>query len=321
MAVTTAWAQGMGMTAPVLNAPMGGVAGGHLAAAVSGAGGLGMIGVGSAGSIARLEEEAGYPRHAGVAFGIGLLDWAVADRPDLLTAAISLSPALIAVSFCDDWSWAAAVRAAGIVTASQVCAVDEAQRASGSGVDVLVARGAEGGGHGDPRVGTLPLLAAILDAVDVPVLAAGGIASARGLAAVLAAGAAGAWIGTAFAACRESLHTDAARSVLLQAGETDTMVTDVFDVALGYPWPVRFPERVIRNGFADRWTGRSAELANDRGAREQVVAATAASDHRAAAVDAGQGVGQVRASLAAGDVVRSFCDGAAALLGRWPPSA
>ena len=71
-----------------------------------------------------------------------------------------------------------------------------------------MARGAEGGGHGQPTIGTLPLLESVLDAVDVPVLAAGGITTGRGVAAVLAAGASGVWLGTAFAACPESLISD-----------------------------------------------------------------------------------------------------------------
>jgi nitronate monooxygenase len=203
--LSTPWSQKMGLQIPVLNAPMGGVAGGHLAAAVSAAGGLGMIGVGSAGSVALLEQETEVPRRSQLPFGIGLLDWALERESGLLDAAIAAAPVLISVSFGDHWSWCRRVEEAGVMTATQVCSVDEAREAEAAGIHVLVARGSEGGGHGDPKVGTLPLVTAVPDAVSLPVLAAGGVASARGLAAVLAAGASGAWIGTAFSACPESL--------------------------------------------------------------------------------------------------------------------
>ena len=98
---------------------------------------------------------------------------------------------------------------------------------------------------------------------SVPVLAAGGISTSRGLAAVLAAGASGAWLGTAFAVCPESLSSDAARSALVAAKDTATVTTSVFDVALGYPWPAQYPERVLRNGFWERWKGREEQLAED----------------------------------------------------------
>jgi nitronate monooxygenase len=252
--LSTAWSEAAGLRLPIVNAPMGGVAGGRLAKAVSVAGGLGMIGVGSAGSTETLEAEVRYPKAAGVSFGIGLIDWVVRRAPALVEAAIEARPRLISVSFGDDWSWADHVRAAGIV------------RAADAGVEVLVARGAEGGGHGQPTIGTLPLLEAVLDAIDVPVLAAGGIATGRGVAAVLAAGASGVWLGTAFAACPESLIPEPARRALLRASGADTVVTRAFDVALGYPWPPEYPERVLRNEFTDRWSGHEELLAVDRAA-------------------------------------------------------
>lgn len=317
MELTTPWSRTMGMDTPILNAPMGGVAGGRLAAAVSAAGGLGMVGVGSAGTVALLDREAELPRQAGLPFGIGLLDWRLALEPTLLEAAMAVSPVLISVSFGEDWSWAARVREAGIVAAAQVFDVDGARRAADAGVEVLVARGAEGGGHGEPKVGTLPLLEAVLDALSLPVLAAGGISSFRGLAAVLAAGASGAWLGTAFAACPESLASDSVRAALLRASETDTVTTRVFDVVLGYGWPSKYPARVLRNDFSDRWSGREDALASDASARASMAAATAAGDHRVAHVDAGQGVGLLTHTSPAGEVVARLSTGAARLLGGW----
>ncbi|MFA7509650.1 MAG: nitronate monooxygenase [Mycolicibacterium vanbaalenii] len=308
-ATSTQWSQAMGLAAPIVNAPMGGVAGGALAAAVSRAGGLGMIGIGSAGSADRLHTEL---RHvsdlADRPFGIGLISWAVAEQPRLLEAALAARPALLSVSFGDDWAWVRRAHDAGCVTATQVADVDGAQRAADAGVDVLVTRGAEAGGHGQPRVGTLPLLVEVLDRVAVPVLAAGGIASGRGLAAALAAGASGGWLGTAFAACPESTLPDAAAEVMLAARNTDTVTTRVFDIALGYPWPPTIPERVLRNAFTDSWHGRESELAADTEAVTELRAAIAADDYRLAPVNVGQGVSELTAIEPAARVIQRLCD-------------
>src|SRR6201999_1788192 len=110
--------------------------------------------------------------------------------------------------------------------------------------------------HGEVRLATLPLLDAVLDAVSVPVLAGGGVASARSLAAVLAAGASGAWVGTRLAACPEALTGDGSGQALTAPRSTDTAVARAFYVAKGMPWPARFPSRVLSNAFVARWTGR-----------------------------------------------------------------
>lgn len=305
----------MGIDAPIVNAPMGGAAGGALAAAVSRAGGLGMIGMGSSATAAALAAE--LPHVAGLErpFGIGLVHWVAASQPDLLDLALVARPALLSVSFGDDWSWVRHAHDAGVPVAAQVADVAGARQAVGAGVDVVVARGAEGGGHGEPRIATLPLLAEVLDAVDVPVLAAGGIASARGLAAVLAAGAAGAWVGTAFAACPEASTPAGAREALLAAGADATTTTRAFDVALQYPWPATLPERVLRNEFVDRFDGR--EEAIDAGARAALSDAVAVGDYRVAPVNAGEGVGVVRSSRPAAEVIHTLCAGAEQLLRRW----
>ena len=317
--LSTPWSRTMGLRAPVLNAPMGGVAGGELATAVSAAGGLGMIGVGSDGSVALLEREAEGPQRAGLPFGIGLLNWALDRHPELLDTALAASPGLVSVSFGDGWAWGGRVHAVGVVTATQIASVDEAREAEDAGIQVLVARGSEGGGHGDPKVGTLPLLEAVLDAVSVPVLAAGGISSPRGLAAVLAAGASGAWMGTAFSACPESLASDSTRDALVKAKETETVTTTVFDAALGYRWPPRFPERVLRNPFSELWSGREQELVLDPEARASLVDGITAGDLRTAHVDAGQGVGSLTEVRSVEDVMERLCVGAMELLGAWAP--
>lgn len=315
--LTTPWSSRIGLDVPVLNSPMGGVAGGRLATAVSAAGGLGMIGVGSEGSTEIIEREVSHVHRAGIPFGIGLLDWALRREPALLDAALAASPRLISVSFGDEWTWIDRVRSNGALTATQICTVAEARRAQEAGIDVIVSRGAEGGGHGDPRIATLTLLEGVLDAVSVPVLAAGGISSPRGLAAVLAAGASGVWLGTAFSACPESLTPDSARTALLSAKETDTVVTRIFDIAFGYAWPARYPERILVDAIADKWVGLEREVIEDEAARSALVEEMNAMDRSAVHVNAGQGVGMLTEVRSAGQVVDWLCSGAADLLAVW----
>lgn len=315
--LSTDWSRAMGLGAPIVNAPMGGVAGGALAAAVSRAGGLGMVGIGSAGCGLVLDEQVGHLRGLGRPFGIGLVAWVLEGEPELLTAAIAAKPALLSVSFGEDFSWVQRAHDAGVTAAIQVGDLAAATRAVEAGCDVVIARGAEAGGHGEPTVGTLPLLAAILDHLPVPVLAAGGISCGRALAAVLAAGASGAWLGTAFCACTETLSSDEVHRALLAAQDTDTVATRVFDIAQRYPWPVSIPERVLRNRFTDRWHSHEQELTADHAAHQALAAAVAADDHQLAPINAGQGVAMLRTVRPAAEVTDQLCDQAARLLGRF----
>src|SRR5947209_2327895 len=316
--LSTPWSAAMGLRVPIVNAPMGGVAGGRLASAVSAAGGLGMVGMGAAGSTSSLHAE--LPHVTGT-FGIGLVDWVMRKEAGLFDAAIAARPVLISVSFGTDLSWVSRVHDAGIAAATQVYNSDEARQAQDAGIDVIVARGGEGGGHGDASIGTLPLLDAVLEAVAVPVLAAGGIASARSLAAVLAAGASGAWLGTCLSASVEALTTDAGRRALVAARETDTASTRVYDVVRHLPWAERFPSRVLRNDFVARWSGHEDALAENADAAAELAAATAADDRRVAAVDAGQGVGMVTGVAPVGEVIDRMCTGARDLLAGWGQTA
>ena len=278
------------LTVPVVSAPMAGVSGGALAAAVSAAGGLGTIGF-AIGKPEELAAEAEIATASGRPFGIGLLAWLLDHQPDLLDAALATGPALVSVSFGDCASYLQRVRDAGVRAVTQVGTVAEAKEAVDAGVDLVIARGGEGGGHGRDGVATLPLLQGVLDAVDVPVLAAGGIATARGLAAVIAAGAAGAWVGSAFTTSVEASSPDASKSAIVAATETDTIYTTVLDLGRGANWPADYGGRAIRNAFADTWHGREEEL-RQSGVR---------SDEPAVWV--GQAAGLVREIRPAGDVV------------------
>src|SRR3954451_3468923 len=225
-----------GIEVPVVSAPMGNVSYGRLAAAVSAAGALGTVAFGRA-TPDDVERECAVAAAPGRPYGVGFIAWTLTAQPDLVDAAVAARPALISLSYGDYAKYVDRIKAAGIAVATQAGTVDDARAAVDAGVDIVVARGGEGGGHGRDLVATLPLLQSVLDEVDVPVLAAGGIATARGVAAVLAAGAAGAWVGTAFLTCPEAASSPAARQALLAARETDTLYTTVLEIGRGIPWP------------------------------------------------------------------------------------
>src|ERR1700728_4324563 len=169
--LSTPWSTSFGLRVPIVNAPMGGVAGGRLAAAVTAAGGLGMVGMGSVATRELLQTQL---QHVDGRFGIGMVDWVMRTEAGLLEDALAARPILLSVSFGTDWSWVAKAHDAGIPTVTQVYDSVGALRAVDAGVDILVARGSEGGGHGEDKLGLLPLLDAVLDALDgtaVPVLA------------------------------------------------------------------------------------------------------------------------------------------------------
>jgi nitronate monooxygenase len=299
---------------PIIGAPMWGAGGGKLARAITQAGALGVIGVGSDAPLSYIEQEAVIARGDDKArFGIGLFVWAIERRPELLDAALAAQPSLLSLSFGSAAPYVQRVHAAGIPLAAQAGTVAAAREAEAAGIDLIVAQGTEAGGH-TGHIGTLPLLQEVLDTVRLPVLAAGGIASPRGLAAVLAAGAAGAWIGTAFLACPECSNTAEARRRILDAGETDTLLTSLFDRVQGLAWPPQYPGRALRNRFAEQWHDRVDELAGDEATADQYRQARAAKEYDTAVIYAGQAVGLVTQERSARDVVQEIGEVTEALL-------
>jgi nitronate monooxygenase len=301
---------------PVVGAPMAGPGEGRLAAAVSAAGGLGMIGVGASRSGAWVEEQAAVAGEGGAPYGVGLMAWALERDPGPLEAVLALRPALVSVSFGDVEPHVDRLRDAGVRVAVQAGTCAEALRAERAGADLVVARGGEGGGHGRDEVGTLPLLQAVLDRVGVPVLAAGGVGSARGLAAVLAAGAVGAWVGTALLTTHEAGSSAEARRRLLAADETSTAYGRVFDVAQRLDWPPEYGGRGLRNAYFDRWQHRLDDLADDEDAREELAHGQQAGDPGTAYVYAGQGVGLLTDERSVAEVLAELA-GAETLLRRF----
>lgn len=295
-----------GLELPIIGAPMSPQAGGTLAAALASCGALGMIGLVPGGdpSQSLRADVAEFRRLAGERrFGIGLIAWVLEARPELLQVALDSKPFAISISFGDPAPYAVRIRDAGVNLICQVQDRDSALRAEAAGAHLLVAQGTEAGGH-TGGVGTLPLLQVVLDRVAVPVIAAGGIASGRGLAAVLAAGAQGAWLGTPLLVAQEARNSARAREHLLRANESSTVLTSAFDVAQGVPWPPEFRGRALKNEFTARWHGHETELGAEPSARVQLEAALLAQDFEIAELYAGQAVGLAERVEPAAEIVR-----------------
>ena len=320
MTISTAATRLLGITHPIVLAPMGNVAGGRLAAAVTEAGGFGIIGGGYG------DPKAGYGgtefmerefRAAGNArIGVGYITWSLAKFPHLLDEALDHRPAAVFLSFGEEQPFAAKIKAAGARLICQVHDIAGAKRARDAGADMLVAQGTEAGGHGKQRRAVFTLVPGIVDiAGSVPVLAAGGVADGRGLAAALMLGAAGVLVGTRFWATPEALGSDAAKARLVAATGDNTLRTRVFDTVRELDWAADYSGRAVANDFTTKWHGRDAELAA-RGAEEREAwwAAQRAADMRQAVVYAGEGLDLVHDIRPAGGIVRDMVAEAEALL-------
>jgi nitronate monooxygenase len=291
----------LGIEHPVLLAPMDVVADGALAAAVSKAGGLGLIG-GGYGEETWLERE--FAAAGNTRVGCGFITWSLAKQPALLERALDHAPAAIMLSFGDVSPFAGAVHAAGSKLICQVQTLAQARDAAAAGADIIVAQGTEAGGHGAAR-GTMTLVPEVVDALpDVPVVAAGGIADGRGFAAALMLGAEGVLMGTRFYASREAAGPAAAKRRILDVGGDDTMRSIVFDITRRNVWPEPYNGRVIRNAHAAKWFGREAELSRNIDAEAaRYAAARAAGDFDIAAVIAGEAAGLIHDLPDAADIV------------------
>ncbi len=313
MTLTTPLTERLDIRHPVLLAPMEKVSGGALAAAVSNAGGLGLIG-GGYGDADWLEAE--FARAGAARVGVGFITWSLARQPALLDLALSHQPAAVMLSFGDPNRFAAAIKNAGATLILQVQCLAQARAAADAGADVIVAQGAEAGGHAAAR-GTMSLVPAVADATSVPVVAAGGIADGRGLAAALVLGAAGALIGTRFFATDEALGNPNAKARLLEAGGDDTLPTSVFDRVRGRDWPAGYLGRAIANDFTRRWHGREDGLEAAMAAEcPHFDRAMADGDMDTAVVFAGEGLDLIRSVEPAAAVLERLVSEAERVLGR-----
>ncbi|CDX34617.1 putative 2-nitropropane dioxygenase [Mesorhizobium plurifarium] len=304
--------------APII-APVGGPAGPRLAAAVSEAGGLGIIALWLA-EIEVIQTRIRDIRSlTAKPFAINLrLDLGVVAR---LEACLEEGARIISLFWGDPSDVAPRAKAAGAIVMQTVRSSREARVAVDCGVDVVVAQGWEAGGHVWGNVATMALVPAVVDAVaPVPVIAAGGIADGRGMAAALALGAEGVWIGTRFLASAEANFHARYRERLLAASETDTIyLENLFD---GGPW-TDAPARVLRNKTVAEWEAAGRPRPGQRPGENDIVAVSASrgdikrytpvapvtdieGDIDALPMWAGQGVGLVRKIQPATDIVREI---------------
>ena len=317
MSLTTRLTKMFGIEQPILLAPMAGISGGRLAAAVTAAGGLGLIG-GGYGDLDWLQREFGLA--GGAKVGCGFITWSLARNPDLLDMVLAQQPATVMLSFGDLRPFADRIRAAGVPLIAQVQTFDHARQALDAGADILAAQGGEAGGHGMSVRSTFTLVPEVADIVaerspDTLVLAAGGVADGRGLAAALALGADGALVGTRLWATPEALVSPRAHERAIRAVGDDTFRTRVYDAVRQLDWPAEYNERAIGNSFLDIWHGNEAQLsASLPEAIETFEKAVAAEDFDAAAILVGEAVGLIREVRPAADIVRDMVHGATEIL-------
>jgi nitronate monooxygenase len=267
MTLRTSFTEYFSVRHPIALAPMGGSAGAALVAAVCRGGGLGLLG-GGGGDRAWLARELpilaeGTP----MAWGVGFQSWAV--DAGTVEFALAYRPKAVMLSFGDPRPFIEPIRRAGAALIIQVTDLGEARQAVDVGADVIVAQGTEAGGHGGQRGrSTMAFVPVVADlAAPAPVLAAGGIADGRGVAAALALGAAGALIGTRFQATPEALADPSTTKAIIEGRGEDTERSTVLDIARGSPWPAKYPGRTLAHPFLDQWRGREAELAADDDAK------------------------------------------------------
>ena len=247
---------------PVVLAPMGAVSGARLATAVSQAGGLGLIGA-SYGDPTWMKTELEQMREVIQPWGVGLVMFTVAKNMALLDLALEYGPHVVALSFGDARPFVTPIKDAGALVVVQVHDVDQALAALDAGADALIVQGAEAGGHSLRRA-SLPLIPAVRDAVgDKTVLiAAGGIADGRGMAAALLLGADGVMMGTRFLASDEALPSTGLKQRVVKGVASDTVRTRGFDQIRGIDWPEHYSGRALANHFTARWLGREHLLSS-----------------------------------------------------------
>jgi len=301
----------LGVRLPLLLAPMAGVGGGRLAAAVSRAGGLGLVG-GGYGDAPWLAAQLRLCRDE--TFGVGFITWALRRQSALLQQALDAGARAVLLSFGPMGGFAQQVRQSGAVLIAQVQTVAQARIAAQEGAQIIVAQGGEGGGHSGVR-GTMALVPAVVDemqALGLPVVAAGGIADHRGFAAAHALGAAGVMCGTAFYAAEESLADPKAKQLLVQASGDYTVKGDWFDLARGLDWPGGpWGLRTLANAFSDRWQGQDDALRRSLPAVQSLYnTAREHGDFDIAAVIAGEAADLVRSVRPAHLIVREMVGGA-----------
>jgi nitronate monooxygenase len=319
MTITTRLTKRFRIKHPIVLAPMTPASGGALASAVAAAGGLGLLG---GGYVDRVWFEAESAKVTRPDVGAGFITWTIPEDPGLLDIALERHPRAMMLSFSDPGPYAARIKKAGVPLICQVHTLDHAFNAVDVGADVVVAQGTEAGGHGWALRSTMPFVPSVVDALaarapEVLVLAAGGIADGRGLAASLMLGADGVLMGTRFWATQEALIPNAAKAKVLAA----TVRTSVYDLVRGRIWPPGYTGRLMRNDFIEKWQGRENELAQVHGEElRKVEEAEKSDDFEIANVTVGETIGLVHDIPKAGDLIHRIVAEASDRLMKFAPA-
>jgi nitronate monooxygenase len=318
--ITTRVTQRFDIKHPIICAPMAFVTGGALAAAVSRAGGLGIVAGGFAGTLGGEPDlETEIARAKSDKFGVGFITWALARAPKMLTQALQHSPACVFLSFGDPRPFAAEIHDAGAALICQVQFLSQIDMALEAGAAAIVVQGTEAGGHGGNR-STFPFVPEAADYLKqrspkTLLIAAGGIADGRGLAAALMLGADAVLVGTRLWASAEALtpiaHTDKAIGL---SGDS-TIRTKVLDALRGIPWPKEYSMRFVKNKLTDEWADREPDAVRAYGTlAAQYLQARAKNDFDTVAVICGEAVGLLTDRPSAESIVKSMASLAADLL-------
>src|SRR5579864_986137 len=294
----------LGVEHPILSAPMAIIAGARLVKAVGEAGGFGILG-GGYGDKNWLELETAKLKAVAAPFGIGFITWSLAKQPELLDIALKAKPRAIMLSFGDVRPFAPRIKAAGSLLICQIQTEDMATQALNAGADILIAQGTEAGGHGASRT-TLDIVPAIVDlaAGRVPVVAAGGLADGRGLAAMMMLGASGVLLGTRFYASMECEVEEQAKRRICAATGGSTARGVVFDLSRNIFWPAPFTLRALVNDHSRRWMGREVELMQNMATvSADYASAKAARNFDIAGVFAGEAAGLIHDIPPAAEIV------------------
>ena len=309
-----------GIRHPIICAPMALVTGGALAAAVSRAGGLGIVGGGYAGTMGGepdLEAELRIAKSE--KFGVGFIAWALSKAPGMLTKALKHSPFCVFLSFGDPSSFADEIRRTGALLVCQVQCMADIELALRAGAAAIVAQGSEAGGHGASR-STFPFLPEATDYLkqhspETLLLAAGGIADGRGLAAALVLGADGVVVGTRFWASAEALTKKAHTDKAIAANGDSTVRTRALDALRGIGWPRHYSFRFLQNKLSNEWVNREEQAFQVFGSlAERYAQARVQDDLDTVAVVCGEAIGIIHERPSAESIVRSMADQAENIL-------
>ena len=319
--ISTRLTRRLGIRHPIVCAPMAFITGGALAAAVSNAGGIGIVGGGFAGTLSSLEPdlETEIARVKSCKFGVGFITWALARAPEKLTAALKYSPSCVFLSFGDPRRFAAEIQDGGAALICQVQCLSQIPMALEAGAAAVVVQGTEAGGHGASR-STLAFVPEAADylkqnSANTLLLAAGGISDGRGLAAALMLGADGIVAGTRFWASAEALTPTAHTERAIGATGDGTIRTKSLDALRGIPWPRQYSLRCLNNRLTNEWADRERDAFGAFGSlATQYAEARARNDFDTVAVICGEGVGLIKDRPPAEVIVKSMMSQATDLL-------